>query len=79
MGKWSCHRWEAIGHIGDGNEYLVWICRDCGCRATTPDYGGHDHPPDDKKYPVCTVETAKKTAKKPRKTAWDRVGGKDVL
>jgi len=75
--KWSHHRWEEIGHLGDGNEYMVCICKDCGCRATPPD----GQMPDDKKYPACTVEDAPapKPVKKPRKTAWDRVGGKEIL
>ena len=87
MGKpllrtWSPHRWQAIGHVGDGNEYLVWLCKDCGCRATTPDNGGPDVPPDDKKYPACTVEpVAPKPVKKrkPRKTAWDKLLADDDL
>lgn len=71
--SWTPHNWEEIGHIGDGNEYMVCICKDCGCRATPPD----GQRPDDTKYPPCKdvgEKTPKKraTKKKPsRKTAWD--------
>ena len=64
---WSKHRWETIGHIGDGNEYMVFTCMDCGCRATAFD----GSQPDDTKYVACTKCKAK--------DVWDKLRGDDIL
>lgn len=67
----STHDWKAIGHIGDGNEYLVWICQKCAKRATVPDYHSRKIPPEASKYGPCGAEPETK------RTAWDIIGGED--
>lgn len=62
----SQHDWQMIGHIGDGNEYVVWTCRKCGCRATTEVCGWvRSDRPKDSKYPPCTDPEPE--------TVWDRL------
>jgi hypothetical protein len=55
------HRWYMVGHLGDGNEYEVWECRECGGRISDGHYdANHVLPP----AGLLIYSAAKRTEKK---------------